>query len=104
MQLSPIAHRFIHHWGDMGSSWGVNRTVAQIHALLFFHGRPLNAEEIAGTLGAARSNVSNSLKELQDWELIRISRRPGDRRCFSRGGGCVCRRSDRRIRRFATGA
>lgn len=82
MQLSPIAHRFIHHWGDMGSSWGVNRTVAQIHALLFFHGRPLNAEEIADTLGAARSNVSNSLKELQGWELIRTSRRPGDRRDY----------------------
>ena len=82
MQLTPIAHRFIHHWGDMGNSWGVNRTVAQIHALLFFHGRPLHAEEIADTLGAARSNVSNSLKELQNWELIRTRRRPGDRRDY----------------------
>ena len=60
MKLTPIAQRFILHWGDMGNSWGVNRTVAQIHALLFFHGRPLNAEEIADTLNAARSNVSNS--------------------------------------------
>lgn len=82
MQLSPIAHRFVHHWGDMGNSWGVNRTVAQIHALLFFHGRPLNAEEIADTLGAARSNVSNSIKELLHWGLIRSSRRPGDRRDY----------------------
>ena len=80
MELSPIAHRFIHHWGEMGNSWGVNRTVAQIHALLFFHGRPLNAEEIADTLQAARSNVSNSLKELMNWDLIRSSRREGDRR------------------------
>ena len=80
MQLSPIAERFVHHWGDMGNAWGVNRTVAQIHALLFFHGRPLNAEEIAETLGAARSNVSNSIKELLSWNLIRTSRREGDRR------------------------
>ena len=82
MKLTPIAQRFILHWGDMGNSWGVNRTVAQIHALLFFHGRPLNAEEIADTLNAARSNVSNSLKELLNWGLIRSSRRPGDRRDY----------------------
>ena len=74
MQLSPIAERFVHHWGDIGNAWGVNRTVAQIHALLFFHGRPLNADEICETLGAARSNVSNSLKELLNWNLIRSSR------------------------------
>ena len=80
MQLSPIAERFVHHWGDMGNAWGVNRTVAQIHALLFFHGRPLNADEICETLGAARSNVSNSLKELLNWNLIRSSRKSGDRR------------------------
>ena len=80
MQLSPIAERFVHHWGDMGNAWGVNRTVAQIHALLFFHGRPLNADDICETLGAARSNVSNSLKELLSWNLIRSSRKTGDRR------------------------
>ena len=66
----------------MGSSWGVNRTVAQIHALLFFHGRPLHAEDIAETLGVARSNVSNSLKELQSWNLIRTSHVLGDRRDY----------------------
>ena len=80
MELTPIAHRFIDHWGEMGHNWGVNRTVAQIHALLFFHGRPLNADEICETLGAARSNVSNSLKELLNWNLIRSSRKSGDRR------------------------
>jgi len=80
MQLSPIAERFVRHWGDMGAAWGVNRTVAQIHALLFFHGRPLNADELCDTLGAARSNVSNSLKELLAWNLVRASRRTGDRR------------------------
>ena len=82
MELTPIAHRFIDHWGEMGHNWGVNRTVAQIHALLFFHGRPLNAEEIADTLGAARSNVSTSLKELSSWGLIRATRREGDRRDY----------------------
>ena len=80
MQLSDIASRFVLHWGEMGSAWGVNRTVAQIHALLFFHGRPLNADEICETLGAARSNVSTSLKELLNWNLIRASRKSGDRR------------------------
>ena len=64
MELKPIAERFILHWGEMGSRWGVNRTVAQIHALLYLAGRPMEAEEIATTLGVARSNVSNSLKEL----------------------------------------
>ena len=82
MQLSPIAERFVHHWGDMGNAWGVNRTVAQIHALLFFHGRPLNADEICETLGAARSNVSNSLKELLNWQLIRVTHVLGDRRDY----------------------
>jgi DNA-binding transcriptional regulator GbsR (MarR family) len=66
----------------MGSAWGVNRTVAQIHALLFFHGKPLHAEDIAETLGVARSNVSNSLKELQAWNLIRTSHTLGDRRDY----------------------
>ena len=82
MELSPIAKQFVVHWGEMGSAWGVNRTVAQLHALLFFHGRPLNAEEIADTLVVARSNVSNSLKELQAWNLIRTTHELGDRRDY----------------------
>lgn len=80
MELTPITQRFILHWGEMGTRWGVNRTVAQIHALLFITGRPLNAEEIAETLGVVRSNVSNSLKELQAWKLIRVVHQLGDRR------------------------
>ena len=80
MELSNTARRFVLHWGEMGSAWGVNRTVAQIHALLYFHGRPLNAEELAETLSVARSNVSTSLKELQSWNLIRVTHVMGDRR------------------------
>jgi len=80
MELKPIAERFILHWGEMGSRWGVNRTVAQIHALLYLAGRPMDAEEIAVTLGVARSNVSNSLKELQSWRLVRVVHLMGDRR------------------------
>ena len=80
MELKPIAERFILHWGEMGSRWGVNRTVAQIHALLYLAGRPMDAEEIADTLGVARSNVSNSLKELQSWRLVRVVHLMGDRR------------------------
>ncbi|RYF06512.1 MAG: MarR family transcriptional regulator [Comamonadaceae bacterium] len=82
MQLTDIAQRFVVHWGEMGSAWGVNRTVAQIHALLFFHGRPLHAEDICDTLGVARSNVSNSLKELLNWNLIRTTHVLGDRRDY----------------------
>ena len=80
MDLKPTAQRFVLHWGEMGTSWGVNRTVAQIHALLFVAGRPMHAEEIAETLGVARSNVSNSLRELQNWNLIRTVHQFGDRR------------------------
>lgn len=82
MELSDTGRRFIVHWGEMGSAWGVNRTVAQIHALLFFHGKPLHAEEISDTLAAARSNVSTSLKELQNWNLIRVTHLLGDRRDY----------------------
>jgi DNA-binding transcriptional regulator GbsR (MarR family) len=71
---------FVLRWGDMGGQWGVNRTVAQIHALLYITERPLNAEEIAATLGVARSNVSNSLKELQTWKIIERVPVSGDRR------------------------
>lgn len=80
MELTPVSERFILHWGEMGSRWGVNRTVAQIHALLFLAGRPLSAEDIAETLGVARSNVSTSLKELQSWRLTRVVHVMGDRR------------------------
>lgn len=79
-RLAPAVETFILHWGDMGGQWGVNRSVAQIHALLYLAERPLNAEEIAEQLGIARSNVSNSLKELIGWKLIRRVPLPADRR------------------------
>jgi DNA-binding transcriptional regulator GbsR (MarR family) len=79
-RLSPVAQKFILHWGEMGTRWGINRTVAQIHALLFLSPRPLPAEEIATTLGIARSNVSNSLHELQNWGIVRVVHVLGDRR------------------------
>jgi len=80
MTLAPTIQKYILHWGEMGTRWGVNRTVAQIHALLFLSNRPLPAEDIAETLNVARSNVSNSLKELQSWGLVRIVHQAGDRR------------------------
>lgn len=80
MKLKPVSERFVLHWGEMGSKWGVNRTVSQIHALLYLAGRPLPADEIVETLGVARSNVSNSLKELQSWKLIKVVHVMGDRR------------------------
>lgn len=82
MELTETGRRFVLHWGEMGTVWGVNRTVAQIHALLFFHGQPLHAEAISDTLGAARSNVSTSLKELQNWNLVRVTHLLGDRRDY----------------------
>lgn len=80
MDLTPVMQRYILHWGEMGTRWGVNRSVAQIHALLYLAGAAMHAEEIAGTLGVARSNVSNSLRELQGWGLIRLTHLAGDRR------------------------
>ncbi len=79
-ELSPAIRRFILHWGDMGGQWGVNRSVAQIHALLLMSDAPLNAEDIAETLGIARSNVSNSVKELLTWGLVKRAPMEGDRR------------------------
>ena len=77
----PLAvEQFVLRWGDMGGQWGVNRSVAQIQALLFLSERPLTAEDIAESLGMARSNVSNSLKELTTWKLIRRAPVLGDRR------------------------
>ncbi|ARN18494.1 GbsR/MarR family transcriptional regulator [Piscinibacter gummiphilus] len=80
MDLSPTLSRFVLHWGEMGTRWGVNRTVAQIHALLYITGRPMHAEEIVDTLKVARSNVSNSLRELQGWNLVKLVHVAGDRR------------------------
>ena len=80
MELTPVMQKFVLHWGEMGQRWGINRTVGQIHALLYLAARPLNAEEIADTLGVARSNVSTSLKELQNWGIVRVTHVMGDRR------------------------
>jgi len=78
--MTPIQQRFVVTWGEMGAKWGINRTVAQIHALLYLSPRPLQAEAIAATLGVARSNVSTSLRELQGWGIVRIAHILGDRR------------------------
>ncbi len=80
--LPPAVLRFVTQWGEMGDKWGVNRSVAQIHALLFLSERPLQAEEIADRLGIARSNVSTSLKELIGWQLVRRVQVLGDRRDY----------------------
>src|SRR5882724_9724757 len=80
MNLSPVTEKFVLHWGEMATRWGVSRTVAQIHALLYLSERALNAEEIADTLAVARSNVSTSLKELQAWGLVKVTHVLGDRR------------------------
>jgi DNA-binding transcriptional regulator GbsR (MarR family) len=79
-RLPAAVSRFILHWGDMGGQWGVNRSVSQIHALLYLSERPLTADDIAETLGLARSNVSNSIRELLGWNLIRRVPIMGDRR------------------------
>jgi DNA-binding transcriptional regulator GbsR (MarR family) len=78
--MPPAIERFVLHWGDMGGQWGVNRSVSQIHAVLYLAERPMTADDIATTLGMARSNVSNSLKELLAWNLIRRVPVRGDRR------------------------
>lgn len=80
MRLTPVMERYVLHWGEMGARWGVNRSVAQIHALLYLSPRPLTAEEIADTLTLARSNVSTSLRELQGWGLVNLTHLMGDRR------------------------
>jgi DNA-binding transcriptional regulator GbsR (MarR family) len=78
--LSPVTQKFVLHWGEMGARWGINRSVAQIHALLYVSPEPLNAEEISTTLSLARSNVSYGLRELQNWGVIRAVPVLGDRR------------------------
>lgn len=80
MQLTRAMEDFILHWGEMGTKWGVNRSVAQIHALLHLSPNPMAADEICDALNLARSNVSNGLKELQAWKLVSVSRDLGDRR------------------------
>ena len=82
MTLSNAAREFILHWGEMGNRWGINRTVAQVHALLYLSPEPLTAEDIADALSVARSNVSTSLRELQNWELVQATHQMGDRRDF----------------------
>lgn len=78
--MSPVEQQFVLHWGEMGARWGVNRTVAQIHALLYLAPKPLTADEIVEALGVARSNVSTSLKELQGWGIVRLVHVMGDKR------------------------
>lgn len=78
--MTPIEQKFILHWGEMGTRWGINRTVAQIHALLYLSPKPLTAEEIAAALSVARSNVSTSLRELQGWGIVKVVHVLGDRR------------------------
>ena len=78
--LTPIRQQFILHWGEMGARWGVNRTVAQVHALLHLAPAPVSADTIAESLGVARSNVSTSLRELQGWGIVRAVHVLGDRR------------------------
>ncbi len=77
--LSPIAQKFIVHWGEMGERWGINRTIAQIHGLLYLAQDPLNAEEISATLSVARSTVSVGLHELESWGIIKMVHVLGDR-------------------------
>ena len=78
--LPPLNRQFVAHFGEMGSRWGINRTVGQIYALIFLSPRALNADEIAETLEFSRSNVSMGLKELQSWRLVKLLHRTGDRR------------------------
>ncbi|HEX4485666.1 MAG TPA: MarR family transcriptional regulator [Terriglobales bacterium] len=79
-KLSNVQQQYILHWGEMGTRWGINRTVAQIHALLYLSPKPLTAEEIAETLTVARSNVSTSIRELEGWGIVRAVHVLGDRR------------------------
>ena len=82
MNLPPLVQTFVLHFGEMGSRWGINRTVGQIYALLYLSNEPLNAEDIVERLGVSRSNVSMGLKELQAWNLVRHKHKPGHRRDY----------------------
>jgi DNA-binding transcriptional regulator GbsR (MarR family) len=78
--LTPATRKFILHWGEMGTRWGINRTVAQVHALLFLAPKPLNADDLVEALEVARSNISTSLRELQGWGIVKVVHVQGDRR------------------------
>ena len=78
--LTPLVRSFVSHFGEMGSRWGINRTVGQIYALIFVSPQPRNADDIAEQLEFSRSNVSMGLKELQAWRLVKLKHLPGDRR------------------------
>ena len=87
MPLTPVIEKIVLHWGEMGARWGVNRSVAQIHALLWLSGRAMHAEEISETLGIARSNASTSLDELQSYGLVTLVHAIGDRRNYYEAKG-----------------
>ncbi len=82
MQMSPAVEKYVLHWGEMGTRWGTNRTVAQIQALLYLSPRPLRADEIVDMLSVARSNVSTSIRELQGYGLVKMTHMLGDRRDY----------------------
>ncbi len=82
MQLSPAVQKYVLHWGEMGTRWGTNRTVAQIQALLYLSPKPLRADQIVDALSVARSNVSTSIRELQSYGLVRMTHVLGDRRDY----------------------
>jgi DNA-binding transcriptional regulator GbsR (MarR family) len=85
--LSPLVHAFVSHFGEMGSRWGINRTVGQIYALIYVSPRPLHADDIAEALEFSRSNVSMGVKELQAWRLVKLLHQPGDRREYFEAPG-----------------
>ncbi len=80
LDLGPVERKIVLHWGEMGTRWGINRSMAQIHALLYLWPEPLNADQLRETLGIARSNISNSMRELQGWGIVRVAHVFGDRR------------------------
>lgn len=82
MKMTPAVEKYVLHWGEMGTRWGTNRTVAQIQALLYLSPRPLHADEIVDLLSVARSNVSTSIRELQSYRLVRMTHVLGDRRDY----------------------
>lgn len=82
MNLPPLIQAFVLHFGEMGSRWGINRTVGQVYAVIFLANRPVCADDLVDAVGVARSNVAMALKELQSWELIRLKHVPGERRDF----------------------
>lgn len=82
MNLPPLIRAFVLHFGEMGSRWGINRTVGQVYAVLFLADAPVCADQLVEALGVSRSNVSMALKELHSWELVRLRHLPDDRRDF----------------------